>query len=177
MDNLQWGQPWNFIFNPKLGEPALKDMMKKIAENLYAYVEKSLGGSEFFTLQISWSYSPDQADMYRMYANLIVMQAGVVSWQKKNEYLNKTGILRNQTEQVAFANIGDDLGNASISGSKPPPPPPPPPPRDAIFGDEPPFKYFGNIFSLSHVLDFDKQGVAHQFNEAPLKNVGELIND
>jgi hypothetical protein len=174
MDNLQWGQPWNFIFDPELGEPALKDEMKKIAENLYAYIEESLGGSQFFTLQISWSHSPDYAQLYSMYANLIVMQAGIVSWQKKNEYLNKTEILRNQAEQVAFANIGGNFGNASLSGSKPPPPPPPPPPRDSIFGGDPPYRYFGNFFPLSHVLEFDKEGGVHQFNEAPLKNVGDL---
>ena len=144
----------------------LKEEMGKIATNLYSYVKSSLGGSQFFTLQISWSHSPDHAKLFSMYANLIVNQAGIVSWEVKNEQSNKTKNLRQHKEQVISTNFGDNLGNASISSSKPPPPPPPPPPRDQIFGDAPPFRYFGNFFLLSHVYEFDAKGNMSQFRES-----------
>jgi hypothetical protein len=161
---LPWGQPWNFYFDRGLDESGLKNKMGSIAENLYNYVERSLGGPQYFTLQISWSHSPDDARLYQMYANLIVNQAGVVSWQQKNEKINKEANLRNQTE--AAIGIIDRTGDLSLGGSKPPPPPPPPPPRSAdIFGLEPPFRYFSNSFLPSHVLEFNEKGVMTQFGQ------------
>ncbi|HEX3081589.1 MAG TPA: hypothetical protein VHQ04_14025 [Puia sp.] len=172
MDNLQWGQPWNFFFDQGLSEPARNKKMNDIASNLYSYVEKSLGGPQFFTLQISWSFSSDLDNLYQMYANLIVNQAGVVSWQQKNEKANKKANLKNQVE----AAIGiDKTGELSLGGSKPPPPPPPPPVREDILGMEPPFKFFSNDFLLSHVLEFNARGEVQKFNETSLKPVGGAI--
>ena len=172
---LEWGQPWNFIFDPGLDDSARQQKMNVIAANLYSYVEKSLGGPQFFTLQISWSYSPDLGNLYQMYANLVVNQAGVVSWQQKNQKINKKANLRNQTE--AAIGIIDTTPDLSLGGSKPPPPPPPPPPREDIAGMEPPFKMFSNVFLPSHVLEFNARGEVQKFNEAPAKIADGAMHD
>jgi hypothetical protein len=169
---LPWGQPWNFLFNVGLDEPARKKELSDIGQRLYEYIEESLGGNEHFSLQINCSQSPDNVMQYQMFANLVVMKEAVVKWQQMNEKVNKTRIIDNP--EIVFE-VGS--GDASMAGSKPPPPPPPPPPRAvSMMGDAPPFRYLSNRFVSSHVLNFSREGELTQFNVRPIAfRGGEMV--
>jgi hypothetical protein len=151
---LPWGQPWNFIFTKRLDEPERKEAMANLGSKLYKYIENSLGSKNYFTLQLKWSRSFENEQIYRLDADLIVSHEGVVAWWKKHKL-------------VSSAIEGDSgSGIAAMAGTKPPPPPPPPPPRAVeLLGDAPPFRYFSNRFIQSHVLNFSQNGVITQFNE------------
>jgi hypothetical protein len=170
---LPWGQPWNFLFNEGLDEPAIKQELSDIGQRLYDYIEESLGGNEYFSFQINCSRSPENALQYQMFANLVVMKEAVVKWQQINEVVNKTRIIDNPLE-IVFE-VGS--GNAGMAGSKPPPPPPPPPPHAVdMIGDAPPFRYLSNEFISSHVLNFSREGKLSQFNVRPIAfRGGEMV--
>jgi hypothetical protein len=170
---LPWGQPWNFLFNKGLDEPAIKQELSGIGQRLYDYIEESLGGNEHFSLQINCSHAADDVLHYQMYANLVVMKEAVVKWKQMNQVVNKTRIIENPLE-ILF-NVGP--GDASMAGSKPPPPPPPPPPRAVeMIGDAPPFRYLSNQFISSHVLNFSRDGELSQFNVRPVAFRGSTEN-
>jgi len=160
---LPWGQPWYFYFNEKLGPEEEKAAMANVGKRLYAYIEKSLGSKNYFTLQLKWSRMTGKSAFCRLDANLVVTREGVTEWEGRN-----AGILRDNSGEIF-----NPLNELMRDGTKPPPPPPPPFPGQLkdLLDDPGPLEYLSNLFTLSHVLGFTEKGSIYQFKES---HIGQI---
>ncbi len=152
---LPWGEPWQFLFTKKLSQEERKKEMAEIGTKLYEYIEKSLGGKQYFRLQLNWSRSAENSNIFILDVRLVVTHEGVVNWDK--------------TKSEGFA--VNPLAALPREGTKPPPPPPAPPRDTHLFSNDAPFEYFSNQYIPYSVLAFSQTGVMTQFNE----NINESI--